>query len=323
MKPYVKKPTRILITCLSILGGNALLAFLVAAFIIPHDIVMGGTTGIGIALHRLIPELDVSVFVLILNVILLIIGLFILGKAFFVTTIASSLLYPLLLGVFQRIPGIDRLTDNSLLAAIFAGCLMGLALGLVMRVGSSTGGIDIVDLILQKWTHLPVAVFVYLLDFLIIGFQAFFLPPECTLLGILVLVLETLLLERTMILGKAQIQLTVYSEASEEIREALLNEVQVGATLFHVETGRLKKQEMAVLSVIPERKLYPATEKIRFIDPAAFITISKINEVRGRGFTLERKEMAEKTDGSDPLMPDPVIPADCQGQQKDFLDPGP
>ena len=105
MKPYDKPAKRAAITLLCVLSGNALLAFLVAAFIIPHDIIMGGTTGIGIVLNKAIPQMDVSLFVLILNAILLLIGLIALGKKFALTTVASSLLYPVFLGFFQRIPG--------------------------------------------------------------------------------------------------------------------------------------------------------------------------------------------------------------------------
>ncbi|MBR3271816.1 MAG: YitT family protein, partial [Clostridia bacterium] len=105
MKPYDKPQKRIAITTLSIVGGNLLLAFLVAAFIIPHDILMGGTSGIGIVLSKLFPWLDVSLVILVLNVILLVIGRIVLGRTFAATTVASSILYPLFLAVFQRIPG--------------------------------------------------------------------------------------------------------------------------------------------------------------------------------------------------------------------------
>ena len=83
MKPYYSKTKQLIFSWVMILTGNLLLAFLVAAFIIPHDIIMGGTTGIGIALNRVIPQLDISIFVLVLNIILLILGLIILGKRFF------------------------------------------------------------------------------------------------------------------------------------------------------------------------------------------------------------------------------------------------
>ena len=293
MKPYDKPAKRAAITLLCVLSGNALLAFLVAAFIIPHDIIMGGTTGIGIVLHKAIPQMDVSLFVLILNAILLLIGLFTLGKKFAVTTVASSFLYPVLLGFFQRIPGIDSMTDNALIAAVFAGTLMGIALGLVMRVGSSTGGMDIVTLVLNKYTHMPVSIWVYVTDFIVIGGQALFNPAEKTLLGIIVLVLETIVLDKAMILGKSQIQIFVISEAYEKIRNALMEQTEAGVTMTLIETGWLKKQQQGVLCVIPQRKLYAATELIQHIDPQAFITITQIREVRGQGFTIEPKNIEQ------------------------------
>ena len=293
MKPYDKPAKRAAITLLCVLSGNALLAFLVAAFIIPHDIIMGGTTGIGIVLHKAIPQMDVSLFVLILNAILLLIGLIALGKKFALTTVASSLLYPVFLGFFQRIPGIDAMTDIALIAAVFAGALMGVALGLVMRVGSSTGGMDIVTLVLNKYTHMPVSIWVYITDIIVIGGQALFNPAEKTLLGIIVLVLETIVLDKAMILGKSQIQIFVISEAYEQIRKALMEQTEAGVTMTMIETGWLKKQQQGVLCVIPQRKLYAATELIQRIDPQAFITITQIREVRGQGFTIEPQNIEQ------------------------------
>ncbi|MBQ3955684.1 MAG: YitT family protein, partial [Clostridia bacterium] len=271
-----------------ILAGNALLAFLVAAFVIPHDIIMGGTTGIGIVLGRVLP-VETALIVLILNVVLLLAGLFVLGKKFFLTTVASSLLYPVFLGLMQRIPGIGGMTDNELLSAIFAGVLMGLSLGMVMRVGSSTGGMDILNLMLHKWFHLPVAVFVTITDFAVVGGQALFLKPEKLLYGIVVLVLETMVLDQVMLFGTAQIQIFAVSPHYEQIRLRLLTEIEAGVTMTMIETGCLEKQQKGVLCVIPNRKLYAATELIQEIDPAAFITVTKIKEVRGRGFTSARE----------------------------------
>lgn len=268
--------------------GNFLLAFLVAAFIMPFGIIMGGTTGIGIVLGRLFPALDVALVVLALNMVLLLVGLAVLGKKFFLTTVTSSLMYPVALGLIERIPGIDCLTDDPLLAAIFAGCLMGIALGLVMRVGSSTGGMDVVALVLHHWFHLPLAALVYATDFIVMGGQAFLCDSQQILLGILVLVLETILLDKTMLLGKAQVQLFVVSSKSEEIRRALIWQAEVGVTMVKLETGFKGKETEGVLCVIPNRKVYDVTELVCSIDPSAFITIAKINEVRGHGFTSER-----------------------------------
>ncbi len=271
----------------AIVLGNGLLAFTVEAFIIPHGILMGGTTGIAIVLDRVLP-LDTAAIVFILNALLLVLGGLVLGKRLVATTLASSLLYPLLLETVHRIPGVTALTDNALLASLFGGVLMGAALGMVMRVGSSTGGMDIAALVLHKWTHVPVSWCVYALDTVVIGGQTLFAPAESVLCGLVVLVLESILLDKVMILGQAQIQIFVISQRYEAVRRALLTALEAGVTMMQVETGHLGQRQMGVLCVIPHRKLYAATELIQTIDPAAFITITQVKEVRGRGFTLER-----------------------------------
>ena len=286
--------------CASVLLGNALLAFLVAAFVLPHDIIMGGTTGIGIVLSKVTGQ-DTALFVLLLNVGLLLFGLFVLGKTFFVSTAASSVLYPVFLALFQRIPGIDAMTDNHLLAAIFTGGLMGIALGLVMRVGSSTGGMDVINLAFHKWFHFPVAVLVWVSDPVVIGGQAIFARPESTLLGILVLMLEAIVLDQVMLLGRSQLQIFVVSDQYETIRERLLHELGLGVTMSVIETGLLEKPQKGVLCVVHPRQLYAVTSCIQAQDPQAFITITKIKEVHGKGFTLARTTLDNetKTNGKD------------------------
>jgi uncharacterized membrane-anchored protein YitT (DUF2179 family) len=92
-----------------------------------------------------------------------------------------------------------------------------------------------------------------------------------------------------MLLGKAQIQIFVISEKYEELRLKFLNEIQAGITMLPIETGCLVQQQKGVLCITQPRKLYAATEMIQAIDPQAFITVTKVKEVRGRGFTLERE----------------------------------
>ncbi|MCR5207687.1 MAG: YitT family protein, partial [Eubacterium sp.] len=168
----------------AIIAGNALFAFAVAAFVIPNGILMGGITGVGIVLNKLF-GINTALFVLIVNSVLMLAGLIILGKKFFFSTVASSLLYPLFLELFQRIPVLSNLTDDLLLSAIFAGALLGAAIGLLMRQGSSSGGTDIIGLIVNKYTHISVAVTVWAADIMVIGFQALTSSSESLLLGII------------------------------------------------------------------------------------------------------------------------------------------
>lgn len=273
--------------CSAILAGNILLGFAVAAFILPSGVIMGGATGVGIVLARFIP-LDTATIVLCVNLMALALGWAVLGWRFVVATIASSLLYPILLGAAQRIPGIDHLTADPLLAALLGGGLVGIAVGLVMRVGSSTGGTDVVNLVLHKWTHIPVSAAVYLTDIVIMGAQALFSDPEQILYGVVLLVVETIALDRVMLLGQSQTQLFVVSSQYEKLRQKCLTELQAGTTMVYIETGRTRTLQRGVLCVIPPRKLYAAQALIQSVDPHAFLTITQIKEVRGQGFSSER-----------------------------------
>ena len=273
--------------CSAILAGNILLGFAVAAFILPSGVIMGGATGVGIVLARFIP-LDTAAIVLCVNLMALALGWAVLGWRFVVATIASSLLYPIFLGAAQRIPGIDQLTADPLLAALLGGGLVGIAVGLVMRVGSSTGGTDVVNLVLHKWTHIPVSAAVYLTDIVIMVAQALFSDPEQILYGVVLLVVETIALDRVMLLGQSQIQLFVVSSQYEKLRQKCLTELQAGTTMVYIETGRTRTLQRGVLCVIPPRKLYAAQALIQSVDPHAFLTITQIKEVRGQGFSSER-----------------------------------
>lgn len=279
---------KLLRTCLAVVGGNIFLAFGIAAFVIPQGIIMGGATGIGIVLSRHIP-LETATIVLILNLLALVLGGVVLGKQFLLTTVASSMLYPLFLGIVQRIPGIDALTDSMMLSALFGGGIVGISLGLVMRVGASTGGMDVVNLVLHKCLHLPVSVLVYITDIFILGAQALTADPEQILYGIVMLVVETIVLDKVMLLGQSQIQIFAISTEYDAIRKGILKELQAGATMVCIETGLTNRQQRGVLCIIPPRKLYAAQELIRSIDPNAFLTVTQIKEVRGQGFTTERK----------------------------------
>lgn len=274
-------------TIISVLLGNVFLAVAVAAFIVPHGIIMGGATGVALTINHYVDG-NLSVVIFIVNMVLFVLGTFVLGKKFALTTLISTIVYPVSLSVVQAVPGITRLTENVMLASLYGGALLGIGIGLVVRVGSSTGGTDILALVFHKWFHLAVAVFMYLVDFTVLLCQAFFSTPEQILYGIFVLAAATMMMNRVVLMGQSQIQLFIVTEKYEEVKEKVLKEIDAGVTMVHIETGYGAKQQKGVLCVVPNRKLYSINQTVQMVDPKAFITITQINEVRGRGFTIER-----------------------------------
>ena len=137
-------------TILGVLVGNLVLSFAVAAFTVPNGIIIGGATGIGLTISHYFP-VNLSLIILAINAVLFVLGAVFLGKKFALTTIISSFIYPIFLSMVQSIPGIDKVTENNaMLAALYGGVLLGIGIGLVVRVGASTGGTDILALVLHK-----------------------------------------------------------------------------------------------------------------------------------------------------------------------------
>lgn len=272
---------------IAMLLGNFAVAAAVIIFIAPHGIIMGGSTGIALAMTHYI-SFPLSVTVFVINMLFFILGLLCLGKKFALTTIANSILYPLAMSLLEQLPIAGKqVTDNIMLAAVFGGVLMGGGIGLLLRAGGSSGGTDIPALILNKYFHLNVSVLLYIIDGLVLCNQAFFSSIEQILYGIFVLALFTMTMNRVMLMGKSQIQLFIISDKSETIRQQILAE-DAGATMFYVEKAFTGKQGKCIMCVIPRRKLYPITQLISATDPDAFFTISEVNEVRGAGFSFAK-----------------------------------
>ena len=219
---------------LSVVIGNFLYALTVKLFLLPAGLVTGGTTGIALTVNYL-TEFSISSFVLIFNVLMLLLGFFCLGKTFAATTLASTFLYPLSLELSDRLFGDYILTQDILLCTLFSGLGIGVALGIVIRSGASTGGMDIPPLVLHKTLRIPVSVGMYAFDVCILLSQAAFRPAENILYGVVLVLIYTLVLDKMMLMGAARTEVKIISTKSDEIRDAILTQIDRGVTILNAE----------------------------------------------------------------------------------------
>lgn len=287
------KTKRLIGSTLVILLGNFLLAVAIACFVLPNKLLVGGVTGISLIVKQFLP-VNTAVTVACINIVLFCLGALVLGKRFALTTILSTFTFPLFLSLLQSIPALSHLTDNIMLSAVCAGLLVGAAIALVVRNGASSGGMDIPPLILNRLFGIPVSVSIYCFDAVIILGQARLASSEKIIFGILTLLITSITIDKVMLFGKTEIQLLILSPKFEEIRRTLLEELDTGATLLMAETAFAKKEQKAVLCVVSQRRLRAVTDAVQHLDPEAFITISHVSEVRGRGFSLERMALPQK-----------------------------
>ena len=272
----------------AVVGGNMLYALMVKLFLLPAGLVTGGTTGLALIAEKLW-NVPISGFVFVFNVVMLIIGWVVLGKAFALTTIASSVLYPLFLEICNLLLGDLVLTRDPMLCTVFFGVGIGVALGIVIRSGASTGGMDIPPLVLNKFFRLPVSVGLYTFDFCILLAQLFFSPAENVLYGIVMTLLYSIVIDKMLLLGQSRTELKIVSAKSEQITQAIMNQVDRGVTLLHGRGGYLGNETELVLTVISNRELVKVERLVHQIDSECFMVVSRVSEVRGRGFSLSKQ----------------------------------
>jgi uncharacterized membrane-anchored protein YitT (DUF2179 family) len=230
-----------------------------------------------------------SLFILIFNIVMLLVGWAVLGRKFAMTTILSSLFYPIALEVLNHVLGNVQVTENILLNVLFAGMGLGLSLGMVIRGGASTGGMDIPPLILNKLFHIPVSASLWVFDFCIMLSQMAFHPLEDLLYGGLLLIVISITLNKVMLLGTSRTEVKIISEKSLEIRDGILSQVDRGCTLLHGEGGYRQLQTEVILSIVSNHELPKIERLARGIDPACFIIVSRVTEVWGRGFSYDKQ----------------------------------
>lgn len=273
----------------SVLVGNIILTFAIKLFLLPSNLMSNGTTGLALVMEHL-TGMPVSVFALIFNIAMLILGWVILGKQFAATTLFSSIFYPLFLELLNRTIGDYQITENIFLNLLFAGMGTALGLGLIIRAGASSGGMDIPPLILERFFKIPVSVSLWCFDFVILMAQLPFHKPEDLLYGILLILTISITLNKSIHMGATKTEVKIISDKAPEIRDAVLNKVERGVTLLHGESGYLHRNTEVVLTVIASKELAKIERVVREVDPACFIIVNRVSEVWGRGFTKDKKD---------------------------------
>lgn len=268
--------------------GNTIYCIGIVAFILPMELITGGTTGLGLIANHYF-NIPVEAFAAVFNVLMFIMAWCLLGVSFAMTTMVSSFYYPVILGVFQRIDVLKTLTTDPMLGTIFAGLLIGVGIGIVIRAGASTGGVDIPPLVLNKKFGFSISMGLYACDFAILIGQMIFRDREKTLYGILLVVIYTFVMDKVLVSGKNQIEVKILSKSYEEINRAIQQRLDRGTTYFKSESGYLHEDCMTIMTVVSNRELARLNQIVLDIDPKAFVVINEAKEVMGRGFTLHKK----------------------------------
>ncbi len=270
----------------SIVAGCFVVAAAFVLFITPYRIVPGGVYGIGVVLHSLFPGIPVGTFGLMLDAPLLGIAFWLFGRRFGAKTIVAAGLTALIgedpatmLG-----GGID-LSGDVLLSSLFGGVLCGVGLGLILRAHATSGGTDIVAMIVHRYTRLPIARCLLIVDSCVVLLGLIVLRDwRIPLYSLVTIYLTTKVMDYILDGGSSNKLLFILSERYESIRNLILDGLDRGGTYIH-STGMYSMQDKKMIFVVINRKELPVVQDyIKQIDPYAFMVVMNAHEIYGEGF---------------------------------------
>jgi uncharacterized membrane-anchored protein YitT (DUF2179 family) len=264
--------------------GGIIYALSYALFLIPHRIVPGGVTGIAMVLHFLFSS-PVGIVGIILNIPLFIIAMRVLGISFGIKSLVTIICTYLVIDFFVYSIHITTPTDNEVLAALYGGVLLGLGLGLIFRGGASTGGTDIVGQVLNRYTNMSVGMWIMVVDFVVITLAGITTRSiELALLGYLALFLSSKVIDLILEGMDYARAVFVISEKNEKIIESIYDKMKRGVTILDGHSPYTKEKRPVIMCVITKRETQIFKSLVKNIDNDAFVILTDVFEVLGRGF---------------------------------------
>lgn len=288
-----------------IIAGSFILAAGFVFFINPYNIVPGGVYGIGIVVHHLTAGIfpfwptgiPIGLFGLVLNIPLTIVGIKILGPRFGVKTVVGFVLTSVFMDLLTMVVGETdplNLSGEIFMSSIFGGVLIGFGLGLIFKSKATSGGSDIVAMIIGKYTGLPLGQLMIYVDSVIVLFGLFvFQDWKIPMYSWIVIFVTGKVIDITMQGMAYDKSLFIISKEFELIRNKIINDLERGGTYIPGKGMFNDAEKTIIFTVLNRRELAILQEYIHQVDPDAFVTVTDVNEILGEGFKSLREKLTD------------------------------
>lgn len=274
MKAMVKEYSIVTIGTLIVASG-------VFFFMLPSNVVAGSLTGLVMVLTNFIP-LKISVLTFILNAFLLVIGFIFIGKEFGGKTVYASVLLPIFLGIFEfAFPNNQSLTNDVLLDTICYLLIVSVGIALLFRVNASSGGLDIVAKILNKYAHIELGKAMSIAG-MVTAFSSVLVYDKKTLvMSILATYANGIILDNFIDGYNRRKRVCILSSNYEQIQDFITNELKRGVTLYQAIGGYKKEEKTEIVTILTRSEYGALLNYLHSVDKSAFVTVSTVNEVIG------------------------------------------
>lgn len=265
-----------------VIVGSLSIALSFNLFLLAHQIASGGVSGISILVEHF-TGIEPAYTQWVINIPLLILGVVLLGKNFGIKVLVGIFVLPLFILMTKDWPSP---TDNPLLASIYGGLGVGLGLGLVFRGRGSTGGLDLVAQLINRFTGISYHLAVPMLDGIVILCAGIFLSPEKALYALIGLFVTSKTIDVIQTgFGFSKVAFIISNE-SDKLEEAILHDLDRGFTELQGKGGFTKEERKVLMVVVSQTEVSKLKLLVKSVDPSAFVIISDTKEVLGEGFKL-------------------------------------
>lgn len=272
---------------IGIILGSAIFSFGFVHFNMQNELGEGGFSGITLIFYFML-DWDPAVLNLILNIPMFLIGWKLLGKKAFIYTLVGTVSVSVWLKVFQLNEIQIHLQDDKLLAALFAGVFVGIGLGIVFRMGGTTGGVDIIARLANKYLGWGMGKTMFIFDTFVILFSwATFLDSRSMMYTLVAVYVGGRVIDFVQEGAYAAKGALINSQHAEEIADMISTKMERGVTVFNAHGHYTKNQQNVLYCVVGRNEIVRLKSIVNAIDPHAFVSIIDVHDVAGEGFTLD------------------------------------
>lgn len=263
--------------------GVALTAIALEYFFFPNNIASGGVSGIALVINNFI-NIDISIIVFILNILLFILAFFVLGKSFGSKSLYATIMLSVVMWIIERFFTPQVLTDDLFLSSFFGSVILAMGAAIVFNQGASTGGTSIIAAILNKFANIGIGSGLLITDsiFTIFAIGAFGIDKG--LFGFFSIILIGILVDKFIDGFNTCKQVFIITKNPRPLVKYINNDIDRGCTILSGEGGYTGTEVKVIYTVLNRKQFITLKKFIKENDSEAFITVNESNEVLGKGF---------------------------------------
>lgn len=274
------KDTQILLEILILTAAVAIIAAAVYFFLVPSHTSVSSISGLGIVLSNFVP-LPLSAITMILNVVLLIIGFFTCGREFGVKTVYTSIMLPVFLGLFEKIfPDFGSMTNSQELDVLCYTLVVSVGLSILFNRNASSGGLDIVAKIMNKYLHMELGKAMSLSGMCVALSAALVYDKKTVVLSILGTYFNGIILDHFIFDHNIKRRVCIITKKEEELRQFIVRDLHSGATIYEAIGAYNMEKRNEIITIVDKGEYQKLMKYINQEDPEAFITVYTVSDMR-------------------------------------------